>query len=106
MSESYTTVTVGKAVITQLNRPHPLAAPVATVTRRQALRALHAAGLLAGIEAAINALDEPERSHARIDWEAATEFRRDFPLLVQLAAALGLTAEQVDELFSAAAAIT
>jgi hypothetical protein len=81
--------------------PAPVPPAVLTVTRRQALR-----GLLDDIEAAINELPEPQRSAARIDWESAAEFRRDFPLLVGLAAAIGLTESQVDDLFAAAAAIT
>lgn len=83
--------------------PQPFSAPdvpaAPTVTRRQALRALHEAGLLTGIEAAINSMPEPARSAARIDWDNAAEFRRDFPLLLQLAAAMGLTAAQIDSLF-------
>lgn len=103
--EDYTVVHIGSATITQLDRPAPPAAAVAIVTRRQALRVLHDAGLLDDIDAAIDALPEPARTAARIDWEAATEFRRDFPLVLQLGASLGLTDAQLDDLFAAAAAI-
>lgn len=82
----------------------PPSAPfVPTVSRRQARRALLDAGLLASVESAINGLSEPAKSRARIDWEDATEFRRDWPLLVTLASALGLSDAQVDALFAAAA---
>lgn len=83
----------------------PMPAAVPTVSRRQARRALRAAGLLDDIEAAINALPEPARSDALIDWQDATEFVRNWPLLITLAAALGLSDAQVDALFAAAAAL-
>lgn len=86
--------------------PMPPAPPVVpTVSRRQARRALRAAGLLDDVEAAINALPEPARSDALIDWQDATEFARNWPLLITLAAALGLSDAQVDALFAAAAAL-
>lgn len=76
------------------------------VTRRQARRALHAAGLLDGIMPAINAMSEPARTAALIDWEDSNTFRRDNVTLAALATALGLNSGQVDDLFIAAAAIT
>lgn len=85
--------------------PPAVAAAVPTVSRRQARRALLAADLLDDVEAAINALPEPARSAALIDWQDAAEFARDWPLLITLAAALGLSAAQVDDLFAAAAAL-
>jgi len=85
--------------------PPVLSVFVATVSRRQALRALHDAGLLDDVEAIINGMSEPARTVARIDWDNATEFRRDNPLVAQLGAALGLTPAQVDDLFTVAAAI-
>lgn len=78
---------------------------IPVVTRRQALRALHAAGLLDTVERAISQMQGPQGEAARIDWANATEFKRDFPLLVGLATALGLTAQDIDNLFAAAAAI-
>lgn len=102
----YITTTVGGATIVQLNRPAPEPSQVLTVNRRQALRALHDAGLLDDVEAAISGLPEPQKTQARIDWDNAQDFRRDFPLLQQLAGAIGLTPAQVDNLFAAAAAIT
>lgn len=86
--------------------PLPPAPPVvATVTMRQARLALLGASLLDDVEAAITALAEPARSAARIEWDYATEVRRDWPLLVQLADDMGLSAAQVDDLFAAAAAL-
>lgn len=105
MADQYITLQVGSVTIQQLNHPVASDPVVPVVTRRQALRALHDAGLLGQVENKINLLAEPERTAARIDWDNATEFRRDFPLLAQLASAMGLTAADIDNLFAAAAAI-
>lgn len=45
-----------------------------------------------------------EGEAARIEWEYATELRRDHPLVVSLSATLGLTDAQLDALFLSAAA--
>jgi hypothetical protein len=60
-------------------------------------------GLLASVEAMIAQQDEA----TRITWQYASEFRRNDPLLVQLAANLvpPLTSQQLDEFFIAAAAL-
>jgi response regulator RpfG family c-di-GMP phosphodiesterase len=42
---------------------------------------------------------------ARIEWEYATEVNRDKELVQSLALALSLTETQLDELFTAAAAL-
>ena len=76
------------------------------ITPRQAKIALLQAGLLDDVEAGIAAIpDETTRRIAQVEWEYAQEVRRDWPLLNDVAAAIGLTAEQVDELFQAAARI-
>jgi hypothetical protein len=63
------------------------------------------AGLLPGVDAAIAAMTGTEGDAARIEWEYAQEVRRDSPLLAGMIAALGLTSEQVDGLFVAAAGL-
>lgn len=73
------------------------------VTMRQARLALHAAGALAGVQAAITAMEEPARTQAQITWDHSTEVQRSNGLVSQLAPALGLTESQVDDLFAAAA---
>jgi len=74
-----------------------------SVTMRQARLALLGAGLLDDVEAAIDAQDEPLKSQFRIEWDYATEVDRQWPTLLGLMPALGLTGEQVDALFVAAA---
>lgn len=76
-----------------------------SVTMRQARLALLAAGLLDGVDAAIASLPSPQREAARIEWEYATEVRRDSPTMALIGAALGLTAEQIDALFVDAAGL-
>ena len=76
-----------------------------TVTMRQARLALLAAGKLELVEAAIDAMAEPARSAARIEWEFSNEVHRTQPLVLGLAPALSLTTEQLDALFIQAAAL-
>lgn len=76
------------------------------VTPRQAKIALLQAGLLDDVEAGIEAIADPAiKRLAQIEWEYAQEVRRDWPLLNQLAADMGMTDEQLDELFRAAVII-
>jgi len=72
------------------------------VSRFQARAALHAAGLLGMVEAAVAQADPL----ARIAWADAVEFRRDSPTIAALAGAVGLTETQIDDLFRSAAQIT
>lgn len=72
------------------------------VTMRQARIALHRAGLLARVNAALAALPEPARTEAQIEWEYAAEVQRHYGLVKSLGPALGLTDADLDALFSAA----
>lgn len=90
------------------NTPEPADPPppvvIDRVTMRQARLALLGAGLLDQIESALAAIpDELQRRAAQIEWEYATEVARDSPWVQQLSATLGLTEEQLDGLFEAAA---
>jgi hypothetical protein len=73
-----------------------------SLSPRQARLALLAAGLLDQVEAIIASMPGPDGQAARITWDYATEVRRDDPLLGQMADALGLTEEQIDNLFLSA----
>lgn len=87
------------------NTPLPAAPPVSvvpsSVTSRQVRLLLLSQGLLSQVEAIIAASDEA----TKITWAYASEFRRNDPLLEGLSEQLGLTSEQVDGFFIAAAAI-
>ena len=66
------------------------------LTMRQARLALLQAGLLATVEDAImNGTDEA----MKIEWEYATEVRRDWTSLIALTEALGMTSDELDNLF-------
>lgn len=76
------------------------------VTMRQARLALHGAGLLDDVEAAIDAIsDADDRAAARITWDHSQEVVRNNGLVAQLAPALGLTDVQIDALFVSAATL-
>lgn len=72
------------------------------VSRMQIRVALMRGRRLAGAEGAAGKAD----ALTRLAWAEAGEFRRDSSAIAALAAALGLTDAQVDDLFMAAAAIT
>lgn len=74
-----------------------------SVTMRQARLALHSAGLLTAVDAAIAAMAEPEKTATQITWEYAQTVDRGFGMVPTLAAALGMTETQIDDLFIAAA---
>lgn len=103
MSE-YITETIGGATVTRLAIPAPTPVIVPTITSRQGKRALVAAGLHQPAVTALNALPEPDKTLALIDWDAPTWQRND-PTLAAMAAALGLTSAQLDALFAQAATL-
>jgi hypothetical protein len=79
----------------------PPAPPVPTITPVQGRIALFNAGLLDKATAAVNAVGGP----TAIWWEYATIWERDNSLLSSMGAAIGLTSDQIDQLFIAAAQI-
>jgi hypothetical protein len=72
-----------------------------SVTPFQAKAAILQAGLLPAVEAALAAASPI----AQLAWSDAVAFTRDSPTINSLAAQLGLTPAQVDDLFTVAAAI-
>lgn len=74
-----------------------------SVTMRQARLALHASGLLAGVQPAITALPEPQRTQAQIEWDYSNGLERGNAFVATLGAALGLNAAGIDALFVQAA---
>lgn len=81
--------------------PWPVAPVPDPVTTRQAKLALFAAGMLDAADAALAQAGKA----AQIEWEYAVTFERSNPLIAQVGGALGLTEEQIDDLFRAAAAL-
>ncbi len=97
-------VAVVQSVITALEAasldPAPIQVPQ-TVTMRQARLALLSAGLLDTGNAAILAAG----GAAQIEWEYASEVVRTSALVSGMAAALGMTEQQLDDLFILAATL-
>lgn len=76
----------------------PLTQVPESVTPRQIRWALNASGLRATVEGAVANADQDTRDA----WEFSNEIRRDNPLLNSLAAAMGMTSAQLDDLFKLA----
>lgn len=73
------------------------------VRSRQLRLALVYSGFnLEDISTAIESLQEPNKSIAKIEWEYATSFDRNNQLLISLGSMLNLTEIQIDELFKLA----
>lgn len=75
-------------------QPQALVIPT-SVTMRQARLALLGAGLLDTVDAAITQAG----GAAKIEWEYATEVRRDAPLVTQMGQMLNIDDTQLDVLF-------
>ena len=78
--------------------------PLKPLTRRQFRLALVMNGFaLAGIEALINQIeDDMQRQIIQIEWQDATVFERNNSSLFAMAALMGLSSAQIDELWSQA----
>lgn len=97
----YQTIQVGGATITTLvdpNAPPPGPIIPQVVSMRQARLALLAVDLLDDVEAVVAAAGRA----AQIEWEYATEVRRNHPLLAAVQAAKGMSDADIDQLFIAA----
>lgn len=79
-----------------------LASVPASVTMRQARLALRSAGLLESINATLASLPSPQKEDAEIEWEYSQEVQRHNGFIPVVAAALGMTDKQIDDLFIAA----
>ena len=69
------------------------------VTMRQARLALLENGLLANVQPAINSLPEPDKTKAQIEWEYSNALQRSNPFVATLGTALGLSSQDLDDLF-------
>lgn len=86
----------------------PQPAPMPAITARQLRLALLGLGLTgAQVEAQIAAMPgtPAQREAAMIEWEYATTYQRDHPLVALLGAALGMTEAQIDNAWHGAAAL-
>lgn len=76
-----------------------------SVSRAQGKAALLGVGLLGAVEDFIDSLEGDEKALALLAFNETNEWRRDSPFLNQAAASLGVTQEQMDELFLEASGI-
>ena len=82
----------------------PIAVPQ-VVTMRQARLALLSEALLDDVDVALQALTEPSKSAAIIEWEYSQTVERNRPFVALLGDALGLNDTQLDDLFILAATL-
>ena len=83
----------------------PPASVPQSVTMRQARQAMLYSGILTQVDALIAAMPGEEGESARIDWNHARDVKRDWPLIAVLGPQLGLTEQQIDDLFIYAATV-
>lgn len=84
--------------------PEETRAAMPSLTARQLRLGLVGGGFsITQVENAIAAIpDEQQRSVAEIEWEYASQFERMHPLIGQVGDALGMTPEQIDQMWEQA----
>lgn len=98
-------VEITKEEADQITNPsHGVAVPSA-VTMRQARLALLQANKLHQVNAAVNAMQGIQGEAARIEWYYSNEVRRNQPMTLLLAQAIGMTEQEMDQLFITAATL-
>ena len=75
------------------------------VTMRQARLALLQQGLLSQVQTAIDSLPSPQKEAAEIEWNYSSEVHRSSQFVQLLGANLGLSSQQLDDLFTLAASL-
>lgn len=112
-AEQYQTLLIGQSQGKQITAgpsgpvlsDPPASNPVPqTVTRFQALAALHLANKLTAVQAIMAAPETPVL--AKLAWDNALSFERNSPTLLMLAGAIGMTSQDLDALFTEAAGLS
>lgn len=91
-------------VVVPYKAPSPIPVEVPqSVTKRQGRQQMILMGLLSSVQAAIDSIpDETQRLLVQSFWDDSTQYERTHPQMLQLAQAIGLTDEQLDQAFIAA----
>lgn len=95
----------GSEVVFDENWAAPKAVPPSITPRQLRLALLGAGKTLTDVENVIGALPEPDKTYASVSWEYATVFERQDPLVDVLGLMLGLTVDDIDDIFIAGASI-
>jgi hypothetical protein len=76
------------------------------ISAKQIRQALVGSGVpLSAIDAAIDSMQEPQRTFVKIEWDNSTMFERNHPMIEGLGGQLGLSPQQIDGLFIGASAL-
>ncbi len=97
------TVTVDVPVVISDRQFFQQLALTGTITRQEALDAVKVGTIPPALSAFLSGLSEDDRFNAEMILSGATEFYRAHPLVDAVAATQGMTSEQVDQFFIAAA---
>lgn len=75
-----------------------------SVTKRQGRQQMILMGTIDQVQTAIDAISDPvQKALVQSFWDDSSEYERNHPQMVQLAQAIGLTEDQLDDAFIAAA---
>lgn len=78
----------------------PVPTPIPDITPRQLRLWLVTHGTqLASIDSVIAGLPEPDKSIAQINWDYASIYKHDNPLVAQIGSSLGMTYAQIEQAF-------
>lgn len=78
---------------------------VQAVSMRQARRILFQYDMLSQIDIYISSLPSPDKELAQIDWQFATEVKKNASLVKQIASVMNITPDTIDKLFYEASLI-
>lgn len=73
--------------------------PAEVVTMRQAKLALAQSGLLSGVDITIAGLPADQKEKAEIEWNNASVVQKNSPLVQSITSSMGLSSQEVDNLF-------
>lgn len=91
------------AAIVEAQKPAIIPDYIPTITPRQLRLWLLSRGLLAQVPMLIDAMPEPDKSVAQIEWEFATVFDHNNLLVMALGSAVGLSSDDIEAGFREAA---